>query len=94
MVCIVPDVPNPDINCDGNPSDSFKATANLVLSDESSGAHQPDANFVDDYVQVFQMVCAASRRAAAPAQGFLDELNGVLAALGAPTQTCATDHRQ
>ena len=81
--------PTFDISCDGSDSPAFKATANLVLSDEGSGAHQPDAAFMDDYVQVFQMVCAASRRAAAPANDFLDGLNGVLASLGGPTQKCS-----
>ncbi len=84
---------NFDINCDGNPSPSFQAKANLVLSDESSPAHQPDADFIDEYMQVFQTVCAASRRAAAPADEFLDDLNGVLAALGGLAQKCAGRRR-
>lgn len=80
--------PTFDINCDGYPSPSFESTANLVLSDETSKAHQPDAHFLEEYAHVFRMVCAASRRAAAPADGFLEALNGVIAALGGPTQTC------
>ena len=80
--------PTFDINCDGSASPSFQTRANLVLSDESSAAHQPDAHFIDDYRQVFRMVCAASRRAAASADGFFAALNGVIAALGGPTQTC------
>ena len=81
--------PDFDISCDGSPSPAFKATANLILSDEGSEAHQPDAAFADDYAQVYQMVCAASRRAAAPADDFLKGLNGVLAKLGAATQECS-----
>ena len=49
-------------NCDGNPIMAVRA--NLVLSDEASPAHQPSPDAVDDYVVVYDTVCAASARAA------------------------------
>ena len=62
-----------------------------MISDETSPAHQPDADYVESYVQVFRMVCAASHRAAALASAFLDGLNDVLASHGGPTQTCSAE---
>jgi len=80
--------PTFDINCDGYPTPPLVPLANLVLSDETSEAHQPNADFVEDYATLFRSVCAASRQAAAPATSFLDALNAVLDALGAQTQKC------
>lgn len=74
------------INCDGNPL--FDARANLVLSDESSPMHQPDAAFIGQYALLFDMVCAAAARAAAPSTEFLDGLNQVMTQLGGEKKTC------
>eukprot|EP00310_Coccolithus_braarudii_P024559 CAMPEP_0183346650 /NCGR_PEP_ID=MMETSP0164_2-20130417/11703_1 /TAXON_ID=221442 /ORGANISM="Coccolithus pelagicus ssp braarudi, Strain PLY182g" /LENGTH=397 /DNA_ID=CAMNT_0025517959 /DNA_START=38 /DNA_END=1231 /DNA_ORIENTATION=+ len=78
-----------DINCDGYPSPPLVRAANLVLSDETSEAHEPDAAFIGDYAQLFHTVCAASRHADAPADDFLERLNAVLVALGGPNQECS-----
>ena len=74
------------VNCDGNPV--IDARANLVLSDESSGAHQPDAAAIAEYGKAYATVCAATARAASPAPGFLDALDDVIAKLGGERQRC------
>ena len=73
-------------NLDGNPiADSH---ANLVLSDEDSPSHQPDADFVAQYAQMYDRVCAVSVRAAADASDFLDGLNAVITKLGGKSKAC------
>ena len=74
-------------NCDGNRVATTQA--NLVLSDESSRTHQPAQDFVDQYLQLHDMVCAASIRASAPCPSFLLALNDVITKLGGPSKTCA-----
>ena len=76
-------------NCDGNPV--MDVRANLVLSDEASSSHQPDARFVDQYATLFDTVCAASIRAAAQdsSTDFFDALNRVIVHLGGQGKKCA-----
>jgi hypothetical protein len=59
-----------------------------VLSDETSASHQPDARYLSHYTQMYDTVCAASLRAAAPSDTFLDGLSAVIAKLGGPSKTC------
>ena len=73
-------------NCDGNPVADVQG--NLILSDEDSPSHQPDAAFATQYAQIYDTVCAASRRAAAPAPDFLAGLNAVITKLGGPGKKC------
>merc|ERR1712083_1113475 len=81
---------NFDISCDGNAIDPPLVTVqgNLVLSDESSRSHQPDADFVDQYIKVYETVCAASHRAQAPSKDFLSSLNKLITKLGGSSRTC------
>ena len=74
------------VNCDGNPV--LDTQGNLVLSDESSPAHEPDVNFVDQYTTMFDTVCAASKRASAPSPDFLQALNTVITSLGGQAKQC------
>ena len=74
-------------NCDGNPI--MQVQANLVISDETSGHHQPDAKFLDQYRKVFDTVCAATIQASAPSPRFLDGLNRIIVKLGGSSKTCA-----
>lgn len=79
------------ISCDGNPMDDYpimEVRGNLVLSDESSDTHQPDAEFVDQYSKVFETVCAASLRAEAPSQDFLEALNSIITGFGGQSMRC------
>ena len=73
-------------NCDGNPI--MDVRANLVLSDEDSPTHEPDATFADDYARVYDTVCAASVRAAASVDEFLEGLNDVITQLGGTSKQC------
>jgi hypothetical protein len=77
-------------NCDGNPVLALRA--NLVLSDEASGSHQPEASFVDQYSTMFDTVCTASIRAAAQdsSAAFLDALSRVIVKLGGQGKQCGT----
>ena len=76
------------VNCDGNPV--LTTRGNLVLSDESSPSHQPDAELADEYAKVYRMVCAASIRAGVKGKAgtFLDALNRVLTSVGKDKQVC------
>jgi hypothetical protein len=78
------------LGCDGSPVDSSIMTmqGNLVLSDESSGIHQPDVGLIDDYLKVYETVCTASLRAGAPSDDFLDRLNNVITQLGGQSRIC------
>ena len=63
-------------------------TITMAASDESSGAHQPDAAAIAEYGKAYATVCAATARAASPAPGFLDALDDVIAKLGGGRQRC------
>merc|ERR1712100_771809 len=70
-------------NCDGNPV--MTVQANLILSDESSGAHQLSEAFLGQYLLVYDAACAASIRSRAQCPDFLDKLNQIIIHLGGPT---------
>ena len=74
------------VNCDGNPV--LTTAGNLVVSDESSPSHQPDAKLVDAYELVFQSVCLATNHSGAPSSSFLSRLNGIIEQVGGVRQTC------
>lgn len=73
-------------NCDGNPI--MTTHGNLVLSDETSGSHQPNADSIAQYVSVFDSVCSASLMASEEADDFLNDLNDVIVQLGGTKQKC------
>ena len=54
----------------------------------TSLTHQPNADFVHDYAQVFDAVCAASARARAPCPDFLAGLAATIVTLGGPQKSC------
>ena len=54
----------------------------------TSPTHQPNADFVHDYAQVFDAVCAASARAHAPCPDFLAGLAATIVTLGGPQKSC------
>jgi hypothetical protein len=64
-------------------------SANVVLSDEESTYHEPDAKHIDDYVQVYNRVCAAAHLAEANATEFLESLNDSIVKLGGSSQQCS-----
>ena len=64
-------------------------SANVVLSDEESPYHEPDADYIDDYERVYNRVCAAARLADADAEEFLESLNEAIVQLGGSSQKCA-----
>ena len=74
------------VNCDGNPV--LTTVGNLVVSDENSPSHQPDAKMVDEYGVVFQSVCLATNQSGASSSSFLARLNAVIEQVGGAPQRC------